>query len=472
MLLRLLKAILEKRLSFTQANKILMVLCMASFLVPFMGSSITLALPEISKTFSFKAVTLTWISTSYLITSAIFQVPFARLADLIGRKKVFEWGIFIYFLSTFFSGFAPTGLIMIGLRIIAGLGSAMIFGTNMAILTSCFSPEKRGKALGINSAVVYLSLAAGPFLGGLMTHYWGWQSIFFICGAIGLVVVVLSRIFLRVEWIESKGEKFDYIGSIIYALGIFSLIFGFTELPKIDGFIWIFTGIVSFSVFVFYEKNHTAPVFNIRLFSGNRIFVFSSLAALINYASTAAVTFMLSLYLQYLKGFDARHAGFVLISQACLQSFFSLVSGKLSKKIAPSNLATLGMVFSFAGLLGLCFIHAQTPLYFLIILLLILGIGFGIFASPNTNVIMGSVDKKFYGQASATTGTVRLTGQALSMGIAGMAIALQVGNHPIESSIYPQFLQSMHITFMVFAALSLVGIYASWNGWALSKAQP
>jgi len=451
------------KLYITRANKILIVLSMASFLVPFMGSSITLALPEISRAFSLKAVTLTWISTSYLISSAIFQVPFARLADLIGRKRVFEWGVFTYFLSTFLSGFAPTGLVMIVLRVVSGMGSAMIFGTNMAILTSCFSPEKRGRALGINAAVVYLSLAAGPFFGGLMTHYWGWKSIFFVCGAVGFVIVVLSRLFLRMEWIESKGEKFDYMGSIIYALGLFSLIYGFTQLPKIEGFIWLFSGIVSFSVFVLYEKNHASPVFNIRLFSGNRVFIFSSLASLINYASTAAVSFMLSLYLQYIKGFDARHAGFILISQACIQSFFSLVSGRLSNRIAPHDLATLGMVFSFAGLLGLCFITAETSILFLIIILLILGIGFGIFASPNTNVIMGSVDKKLYGQASATTGTVRLTGQAFSMGIAGMAIALTLGNQPIAPSVYPDFLQSMHVTFIVFAALSVVGIYASWK---------
>lgn len=452
-----------KRPLFTQENKILIVLCMGSFLVPFMGSSITLALPEIGRAFSFKAVTLTWMSTSYLISSAIFQIPFARLADLIGRKKVFEWGVFVYFLSTFLSGFAPTGFIMIFLRVIAGLGSAMMFGTNMAILTSCFPPEKRGKALGINSAVVYLSLAAGPFLGGLMTHYWGWQSIFIICGLVGLVIVVLSRIYLRVEWIEAKGEKFDYLGSIIYALGLFSLIFGFTELPKITGFIWLSVGIVSFSMFVLYEKDHKAPVCNIRLFKGNRVFVFSSLAALINYASTAAVTFMLSLYLQCIKGLDVRHAGFILISQACIQSFFSLVSGKLSSRFAPENLATSGMVFSFAGLLGLCFINDETSIFFLIAILLVLGIGFGVFASPNTNVIMGSVDKKLYGQASATTGTVRLTGQAFSMGIAGMAIALLVGNQPLEPTIYPNFIQSMRVTFMIFTALSLVGIYASWK---------
>ena len=446
-----------------QPKKVLLALGISAFFVPFMGSSITLALPEISKAFSFKAVTLTWMATAYLMSSAIFQIPFARLADLIGRKKVFILGSLIFSFSVFFSGFAPTGTVIIVLRVISGLGSAMIFGTNIAILTSVFPPSQRGKVLGINTAVVYSALAAGPFLGGLLTHYLGWQSIFFVCGSGGFLVIILSRIFLKTEWIESKGEKFDYIGSIIYGIGLFGLIFGFTKLPDLIGFIWLFAGVFAFIVFVMYEGRCTSPVFNVRLFSKNRVFALSSLAALINYASTAAVAFMLSLYLQYVRGYDTRTAGFILITQACIQSLFSLLSGKLSDKIAPPILATLGMMLSFAGLTALTFITVETPIYVLIIILLSLGIGFGIFSSPNTNVIMSSVDKKHYGQASATTGTVRLTGQAFSMGIAGMAIALLVGNQPILPSVYPEFLQSIRITFVIFAALSVLGVFASWK---------
>jgi len=444
-------------------KKVLFAICLSSFLVPFMGSSLNLALPEISTVFAFKAVTLTWISTAYLMTSAILQVPFAQLADLVGRRKLFEWGLIIFSLSTFLCGFAPTGTILLSLRVTAGMGSAMIFGTNMAILTSVFPKEQRAKAFGISSAVVYSSVAAGPFFGGLMTHYWGWQTIFFFSGAVGFVVVILARLFIRDEWIESKGEKYDLIGSIVYALGLFSLIYGFTRLPGIYGFIFLVIGILSFLVFVLYEKNKNFPVFNVRLFSNNKVFALSSLAALINYASTAAVAFMLSLYLQFIKGFDAHFAGLILISQACIQSVFSLVSGKLSVKIPPPILATIGMGLSFIGLSGFCLVTASTPVYFIVIFLLISGIGFGIFASPNTNVIMSSVEMKYYGQASATTGTVRLTGQALSMGIAGMAISLIVGNKTIVPAVYPAFLQSMRMTFIVFALLSIVGIYASWK---------
>ncbi len=442
-------------------GEVLLVLCLASFLVPFMGSSLNLALPEISEVFSFKAVTLTWMATSYLIASAIFQIPFARVADLVGRRKIFIWGVAAFSVFTILSGFAPTGWALIMLRALSGVSSAMMFGTSMAILTSSFPANRRGWAMGVNTAVVYSSLAAGPFLGGLLTHYWGWQSIFFVCGAVGVAVVILARIYLRHEWVEARGETFDWVGSLVYGLGLFGLIYGFTCLPEAMGFVWIAVGIAAFIGFVTYEKRCKAPVFDVRLFSSNRVFALSSLSALINYASNSAVAFMLSLYLQYLRGFDARTAGLVLISQACVQSLCSLYSGRLSDRVNAASLATIGMGVSACGLVGLFFVTATTPIYALIGLLILLGAGFGIFSSPNTNVIMSSVDIKQYGQASASTGTMRLTGQAISMGIAGMAIALQVGNKKIVPDLYPQFLNSIHITFGIFATLCLIGIYAS-----------
>ena len=444
-----------------QPQHVLFVLCVASFLVPFMGSSINLALPQIGDTFSMNAVTLTWLSTIYLISTAIFQVPFARLADLIGRRKVFEMGLLCFSLSSILCGFATSGAILIGLRFLTGLGSAMQFGTSMAILTAVFPSQQRGKALGINTAVVYTALATGPLLGGLLTHYFGWQSLFIISGVAGLSVIALSRIFMHTEWVEAKGERFDWTGSCIYGVGLFGLIYGFTQLPHITGFCWLASGVMALTGFVFYEQKCPNPVFNIRIFSGNRVFAFSSLSALINYAATSAVTFMLSLYLQYIRGFDSRHAGLILISQACIQAVFAVLSGRLSDKIPPSRLATLGMGIIVVGLTGMSFITATTPIILLIVLLLLLGIGFGIFSSPNTNVIMSSVEKKHYGQASATTGTMRLTGQAFSMGIAGMAIALKLGNQPIHPGVYSAFLDSLQMTFVIFAALCAIGVYAS-----------
>jgi EmrB/QacA subfamily drug resistance transporter len=445
----------------TNVNAALFVLCTASFLVPFMGSAINLSLPQISETFSMKAVSLSWIATAYLIATAVFQVPFARLADLAGRKKIFITGIALFSVATFVCGMAPSGALLIGFRALSGLGCAMMFGTSLAILTSIFPADQRGKVIGINTAVVYFALASGPFLGGLLTHYWGWRSLFYLTGALGFVVAVSATVLLKGEWIESKGEKFDYIGSAIFAIGLFCLIFGFSKLPETVAWIWIVTGLIASVGFVFYELKDKQPVFNVRIFSGNRVFSLSSLSALINYACTFAITFMMSLYLQYIRGFNAHDAGLFLIVQACMQCLVSLYAGKLSDKFNPSLIATIGMGIIVAGLLGLIFLTPETPLVFIVFLLSLLGIGFGAFSSPNANIIMSSVDKRYYGQASATIGTMRLTGQAFSMGIAMMALSLHLGNRIIVPELYPLFMRSFHVTFEICVVLSIIGTYAS-----------
>jgi EmrB/QacA subfamily drug resistance transporter len=445
----------------TNKNSALFVLCLSAFLVPFMGSAINLALPVIGKSLNMNAISLSWVSTSYLIATAVFQVPFARFADIIGRKKVFIIGLFLFSISTFLCGLVSSEFFLILFRTLSGLGAAMIFGTSMAILTSIFQPHERGKAIGINTSVVYFALASGPFLGGMMTHYWGWQSLFLTIGILGAGVIAYALFFLKGEWVESKGERFDYTGSIIYGIGLFGLIFGFSRLPHPLSFFLIALGILAFIAFIFFELKQKQPVFNVRIFSGNKTFSLSSVSALINYASIAAVAFMMSLYLQYVRGFDAQHAGLVLIVQAVVQSIVSLYSGKWSDKVNPAVLATTGMAVTVVGLTGLIFISATTPVIFLLFLLTLLGIGFGMFSSPNSNVIMSSVEKKYLGQASATMGTMRLTGQAFSMGIAMMAISLCVGNKVITPELHPHFMRSMHITFVVCTVLCIIGTYAS-----------
>jgi MFS family permease len=308
---------------------------------------------------------------------------------------------------------------------------------------------------------VYFALASGPFLGGLLTQYAGWQSLFFITGLLGIAVAIFATVILRQEWTESKGEYFDYFGSIIYAAGLFGLIFGFSELPDVLGFILIATGIACSIIFVIYESKNKQPVFNIRIFSGNKVFSLSCLSALVNYACTSAIAFMLSLYLQYIRGLSPHNAGLILIVQACVQCAVSFYAGRLSDRLNPATLATVGMGIIVVGLTGLIFVTPCSSMIFIVFLLFLLGFGFGLFSSPNSNVIMSSVDKKYYGQASATMGTMRLTGQAFSMGIATMAISFSMGNKIITPDLHADFMKSFHITFIIFAALCVVGTYTS-----------
>lgn len=442
-------------------GSLLFVICLGASLVPFMSSALNLALPYINEDLSLDAVTSGWIPTSYMLSTAILQIPFARIADMIGRRKVFIWGVILFTIFSILSGLATTGTSLLVYRFLSGVGSAMMFGTSTAILTSSVSAEKRGAAMGTISATVYFSLAAGPFIGGLLTQYFSWHSLFFVSAFVSSIVAVGAVFVIKDDWKEEVKSKFDIIGSILFAVAISSLIFGFSELPHLLGVIFIALGIIVLLFFAFYEKTQEYPVFNIRVFLANRVFRLSSIAALINYSATFAISFMLSLYLQYVRGLSPRDAGIILIVQSLVQSLVSLKSGKLSDKMSATFLTTLGMVIIAIGLVGLCFITETTSYYYLLAMLVLLGLGFGIFSSPNTNVVMSSVDKKDYGLASATLGTMRLTGQSFSMGIAIMAISLMVGNVQLSSSANVELISSMRITFVIFFILCVFGIYAS-----------
>jgi EmrB/QacA subfamily drug resistance transporter len=441
-------------------NQGLLTICIAAFLVPFMSSSLNLALPQISEAFSMKAVHLTWISTSYIISTAIFQIPFAKIADSIGREKVFICGVFIFSFCNLLCGFATAGYILIALRFLSGLGSAMMFGTNLAILISLATTRKRAKMLAINTVVVSLALNLGPFMGGSLTHYYGWQSIFYFCAAFGFIVVVLGFLFLeRVP--RKRISNFDFSGFLAYAIGLFSLIYGLSNLPQATGIFCTVLGLLAFGLFVYLEKQHSNPIFDLKLLSNNKVFALSVLAMLIHYAATAAIVFMLSLYLQYIRGFDAVQAGSILIIQSIFLSASAIVVVKVADRFNPSTLTTFAMGVVVVGVLGLIFISTTTPLWFLFLLLSIMGIGFGIFSSPNSNVIMSSVEKRNYNQASAIIGTMRNIGQAISMAIATTVIALEIGQQKITPEVYPEFMVSFKNTFIIFAVLCSIGIYAA-----------
>jgi EmrB/QacA subfamily drug resistance transporter len=437
---------------------------MATTLIPFMGSAMNLAMPVIAKEFSLNAISLSWIVSIFLLTSAILPVPFSRIGDLLGRKKIFLIGVLIFTFASILCGFSTTGTQLFYSRFLQGFGASMMFATNMAIITSIFPHNERGKALGIITATVYISASSGPFFGGMLTHYFGWRSIFLITSVIGIAVVVGTLVVLKGEWVESKGEKFDLKGVLLYGTGLSTLIYGFSVLPGIAGFAFILLGIVTMIIFINFEKKQLFPVLNVRLFWENKIFGLASSAALINYSATFAISFLLSLYLQYVKGFDAHHAGFILIVQPISQAILSLLAGRWSDKVDARILATLGMAIIVFGLALMFFLTPATPILAIIFIAILLGIGFGIFSSPNMNVIMGSVEKKYLGMASATTSTMRLTGQSFSMGITMMVISIFVGKVKISSEVIPQFMKSIHVTFIILAILCLVGVYASWTG--------
>ena len=433
----------------------------ASLLTAFSGSSVSIALPNIGSAFSMDAILLSWVATSFLLAAAMFLVPVGRFADIHGRKKVFTAGTAVFTLASLLAGLAPSATVLIAARILQGMGGSMISGTGVAILTSVFPAQERGRVLGINVAAVYLGLSLGPSIGGVLTQQLGWRSVFLVTVPLGVVVIAFVLWLLDGEWAEARGESFDLVGSVIYALALIALMYGFSELPALQGAILILCGIVGFGVFGAWELRSQSPVVDLKLFVNNRAFTFSNLAALIHYSAVYAVTFLLSLYLQYIKALTPQQAGFVLIFQPVIQFISSPAAGKLSDRIEPRILASLGMTLTATGLFLLIFLGSGTPLWVIITVLILLGTGYGLFSSPNMNAIMSSVERKSYGVASGMLATMRLIGQMLSMGIATILFALYLGRVEITPDLYPAFLTSAKAAFGISTVLCVIGIFAS-----------
>lgn len=440
----------------------LIVAAMASFLTPFMGSAVNLAIPSIGRDFNSNAFLISWVATGYILASAAFLVPIGRLADIVGRKKIFLLGISFFGLSSILCGLAWSVKALIAFRILQGIGSAMIFGTAMAILTSVFPPQERGKALGINVASVYIGLSLGPVLGGMLNHNFGWQSIFYLTAIISVLAVLLAAAKLKGEWAGAGGEKFDFTGAFLYSIGLATLMYGISSINATQWAKYLLVlGLIMLVIFIKYEMKANQPLLNLKLFGRNVTFAFSNLAALINYSATFGVGFLLSLYLQIVMDFNSQAAGFILLSQPVLMALLSPFAGTLSDKVQPRVVASCGMALTTLALFIFCFLSTSTPLWLLIADLAILGAGIAFFSSPNTNAVMGAVEKRFYGIASSTIGTMRLTGQAISMAVVTMLLALYVGNVELSHVSPDMLVNGIRTSLKVFTVICLGGIFTS-----------
>lgn len=389
---------------------ILFITAFAAFITPFMGAAINLALPAIGKDLDANAIQLNWIVTIYLLTTALFMLPFGRLGDIVGRKKIFMYGLILFTLSTLAITFSKNIGYFLIFRSLQGLSSAMIFGNTMAIITSVFPPGERGKAMGINITAVYAGLSSGPFLGGLLTEYFGWRSIFIVLIPIGAIAALLTFRKIEIEWAEANRKK---------------------------------------------------PLLDINLLLSNKVFSYSNLAAMIHYSATSAIGFFLSLYLQYLKGFDAKTAGIILITQPVMMAVFSIPAGKLSDRINPGYIASTGIGLTAIGIFALTFIEQSTSLIYIVSILAFNGFGYALFSTPNSNAIMSSVEKKHLGVASGMLGTMRMVGQTISLGIAMLLIALFIGKDKISPDNYPALLKTIKTGLFIFALICIPAIFAS-----------
>ncbi len=442
-------------------RSVLLVATVASFLTPFMGSAVNIALPTMGDEFEMYAVLLSWVAIAYLLATAMFLLPFGRLADLVGRKRVFLWGMVLITVLSLALGLSVSGEMVVALRFVQGIGAAMVFGTSIALLTSVYPKEERGKVLGINVAAVYIGLSMGPFLGGVITQELGWRWVFLLMVPLGLMVIGIVLWRLKGDIAGARGESFDIPGTVLFSLSITFVLLGFSTLPDTTGVALLVAGLLVTFLFLFWGYYARSPVLDIKLFLHNRVFAYSNLAALIHYSATFAIAFLLSLYLQYVRGMSPAEAGLVILVQPVLMAFFSPLTGKLSDTVEPRQVASMGMALTTVGMALLVFLTPDTDLLAITLALVIIGIGYALFSSPNTNAVMSSVEARFYGVASGTLGTMRLLGMVISMGIATMLFAVFIGREQISPGLQDEFMMAMTVAFAIFTFLCFLGIFAS-----------
>ena len=379
----------------------LLTAAVASFLTPFMSSALNIALPAIDREFGADAVLLSWIPTSFLLAAAVTLVPFGKLADLRGRKRVFSLGLAVFSAASVLCMLAPSVILLVLLRALQGIGGAMIYATAVAIISSVIAPERRGRAIGINVSATYLGLSLGPPLGGAMTEQLGWRSIFLLSAALGLAALLLVLWKLKGEWALAEKKKFDLAGAALFGLTLAAAMYGLSSLPAPRGAWYLAAALAGMVLFVRWELRVREPLLDINLFRANRVFAYSNLAALINYSATFAVGFLLSLYLQIIKGLGPQAAGMILLCQPLVMVIFSPLAGRLADRLEARLIASAGMALVTVGLLLLAALEPHSPTLFIVTALTVLGLGFAFFSSPNTHAIMSAVDSRYYGIASA-----------------------------------------------------------------------
>ncbi len=476
---------MEREMDHRTNTKQMIPIMMTAFITPFMGSSLNLSVPSMSEYFSAGAVSIGWVVTAYFLSSTALLIPLGRLADLRGKKPMFVTGILIFGVFSILCACAWNVKALILLRLGQGIGASMLFATNSAIIASNFPLSMRGQMMGLSVMCTYLGLSAGPVLGGVFNEYLGWRSIFVFAFLYCIPSFVTSALMLEDDRSGSTGipsssvpgqnggsgrdsrasgekQSMDLPGCALFILASAAFLFGLTDFTtmRLARIVFLFS-LLLILLFIRTEKRSENPVLDLSMFTKNRAFTLSNAAALLNYGASSSISYLISVYLQNVRGMSSDRAGIVLIATPILQALLSPLAGKLSDRYSPYKLASAGMFITCTGIVMLIFLKEESPLIYLIASLAVVGTGFALFSSPNSNAIMSSVEKKRYGVASSIMSASRTIGQTASMAVVTMIIGAVIGNVTLASASAGSVVYAIHLAFIVNAVLCGIGIFCS-----------
>ena len=387
------------------------------------GSVVNTVLPVLGRDLHASVAAIEWVATIYLLVVSALLLGVGRAGDLRGHKRMYIAGFVLFVIGSALCGAAPSSHVLVAMRALQGIGAAMLFANSPAILTKTFPAAQRGRALGAQATFTYLGLTAGPSLGGWLADAFGWRSVFYINVPVGVIGIILGLRVIEDDRPERKTERFDYQGAMLFTAGLVSLLIALDQ-----GHAWGWQSPLTLSLIAIavamliavlvVERRRSDAMLDLSLFR-SRVFSAATASALLNYICVYAVLFVLPFLLIQGRGLDTRHAGLVLTAQPIIMAIVAPISGALSDRIGSRFLATMGMVVLAAGLFIIARLSAAGSLIEIAAGLAVIGLGIGLFSSPNNSALMGAAPRHRQGIAAGVLATARNVGMVLGVGLAG-----------------------------------------------------
>jgi MFS family permease len=442
-----------------------LVAALGSALAPFMVSSIIVATPAIGAEFPADVALLNWVTATFFIIAAALLIPFGRVADIRGSKKVFTLGMVTYLAATAVSGFAPDILVLIAGRALAGIGAAMVFGTSLALLSLIFSDEERGRAIGINIAAMFAGFALGLVAGGVIATYASWRYIFAIVAVIAAMnlVIILSRV--RGECELARLTGYDPAGMSLLIPGVLLFMYGLATIGQSTGLIALLAGLVSLAVFLSWERRCKNPLIPRALLASRNLARVAGANVIFN-ASAFGITFILSLYLQYVTGLDAGTAGLLLLISQGLLIVLAPYTGRLSDLFPAHQVAAAGAGVNAVAMFALTTLSTGSSLFMIIGALALNGIGFALFMPSVVKWALLGVRREEYSLLTGISETARLAGISISNAVIIVLFSLIMGSATVGPGTIPGFVSAARASVAVYAGLGLAAmVIAVWRPW-------
>jgi EmrB/QacA subfamily drug resistance transporter len=447
-----------------------------AFMAPLDGSIVAVALPAMGPALRLSFAASMWVQAAYLLAMAVLLIPLGRLADQGDRLRFYLVGILVFTLGSLAAALSVDGATLVLSRILQGSGGALLSATSTAIVTAAFPAGERGRAVGINVMAVYLGLSVGPPLGGLLVDHLGWPWIFLVNLPVGVAALAWGWHLLepRKPGPRQAGPPPDLPGAALLGTALICLIVPLTFSTQWGWHVplpWalLLAAPLALAGFLAVERRRPAPMMDLDLLVGNRLFAAANLAALLNYCALYAISVLTAIQLQLVLGQPARITGWVMLAQPLMQASLSPLAGRLSDRIGSRTLATAGMLLVAVGMVLLALAGPRAGMHRMVGALALVGLGMAAFSAPNTSAIMGSVERHQLSIASAFLGTMRVTGQALSVGILGSLAAARLGaggwhqllRHTGGPEVAGAFAWGYRNAMFAGAALALLGAWAS-----------